>query len=90
MVRPLLILLLLIGCAIGSQGTLARESGRQDQGILGTDEAMRNCRNVHKRHGVLVAECRQSDGSWRRMRLEGAKDCQGKNRKDSLACAGGS
>jgi hypothetical protein len=89
MARRLFILLLLVGCGFGSGGVAARESGRQDQGLVGAESTVQKCRNVHKRHGVLVGDCRQSDGSWRRMRLDAVKGCEGRNRKD-IACAGGS
>jgi hypothetical protein len=89
MVRRLFILLLLVGCGFGSGDAAARESGRQDQGLVGPEPSTHTCRNVHKRNGVLIGECRQRDGSWRRMRLDAVKGCEGRNRKD-IACAGGS
>ena len=89
MVRRLFILLLLVGCGLGSGDAAARESGRQDRGLVGADATAQKCRNIHKHDGVLIGECRQSDGSWRRMRLDAVKGCEGRNRKD-IACAGGS
>jgi hypothetical protein len=89
MVRRLFILLLLVGCGFGSGEAAARESGPPDQGLVGAEATVQKCRNVHKRDGVLVGECRQSDGSWRRMRLDAVKGCEGRNRKD-IACAGAS
>ena len=87
MVRLLLILLFLVGCGLGSGGALARESGRQDQGIFSPDAAAQDCRNIHVRQGTLVGECRQDDGRWRLMRLENVEECRGKQaREDNLAC----
>ena len=70
MVRRLFVLLHLVGFGFGSGEVAARESGRQDQGLVGAEATVQKCRNVHKRDGVLIGECRQSDGSWRRMRLD--------------------
>ena len=89
MVRRLFVLLHLVGFGFGSGEVAARESGRQDQGLVGAESTVQKCRNVHKRDRVLIGECRQSDGSWPRMRLDTVKGCEGRNRKD-IACAGGS